>query len=90
MPTRKTAADWLAENLNLQTVLILVTLLVGWVSNYSTQRAELESHDKRIAVLEAEIVPRSEHESKDRELQQRLVSIEKSLGRIEDKLLGVK
>lgn len=81
--------DWWKQQINLSTLITVAVLVGGWVVFFATQRAELNDHERRIAVLELEIVPRSEHEAKEKVeaekeklLDERLTNIERMLGQV--------
>lgn len=79
-------SDWIRSNLNISSLMTVAVLVGGWVVFFATQRAELADHDRRIVVLETEIVPRSEHNAtlrveaeKEKLLDERLTNIERML-----------
>jgi hypothetical protein len=81
--------DWLRSNVNISSLITIAVLVGGWVVFFATQRAQIADHDRRILVLEAEIVPRSEHNAaqrieseKEKLLDERLTNIERMLGQM--------
>jgi hypothetical protein len=83
----ETKQHWLVQSLGgLPTLITICVLVGGWVVYFATERAELSDHERRISVIESEIVPRREHEAaakieeqKERLLDERLTNIERML-----------
>jgi len=84
--------DWWRSQLSLGLVLHICIMMGGWVMFVATIKTTLTDHDRRILILEAEIVPRKEQESKERLeeqkehlLDERLTNIERMLSRLTDR-----
>ena len=80
---------WVRDNISLSTLITVAVLVGGWVVFFATQRAQLADHDRRIVILETEIVPRAEHEAKEKVeaekeklLDERLTNIERMLSQM--------
>ncbi len=84
--------DWIRSNFNVSTIITIMILIGGWVVFFATQRAALADHDRRILVIEAEIVPRSEHNAaarveaeKEKMRDERMSNIERMLEQLLDR-----
>lgn len=89
---RRTAGDWIAEALDLKTLLLFSTLLIGWVGNWYSVSGRVSQLELRTSQLETrlnkDMVPRAEEEVRNAGVEKRLDNIETTLVRIEQKLEG--
>lgn len=81
--------NWVRDNVSLSSIITVAVLVGGWVVFFATQRAQLADHDRRIVILETEIVPRAEHNAaqrveaeKEKLLDERLTNIERMLSQV--------
>jgi hypothetical protein len=81
--------EWWRSQLSLSLVVQLLVMIGGWCVLFERLNATIADHDRRIVILETEIVPRKEHESrekieeqKERLLDERLTNIERMLSEV--------
>jgi hypothetical protein len=80
---------WVKSQFSLSLVVHICLTVGGWVAVISTLKADVAELTRRVTVLENEVVPRKEHEAKDRFeeqrehlLDERLTAMERQLDQI--------
>lgn len=77
-------------DLDIKTVLLVLTLIVSWAGSYFSMSARVEDQSRRVTLLEQQLVPRTESAVRDAALSDRLRSIETALHDINARLLDLK
>lgn len=87
---KRSAGEWVADAFDLKTVIIIVTLIVGWLGNWYSISGRVTALEVRAEQVEKRIdrdmIPRAEQEVRDSGLEKRLDSIGSTLDRIEQRL----
>lgn len=80
---------WL-DDIDLKTVLLILTLIVSWAGSYFSMSSRLEDTSRRVSSLEQQLVPRAESAVRDSALNDRLRGIETALHDVNARLLDLK
>lgn len=76
-------------SVDMKTILMLVTFLISLAVSYATLSARVEESNRRITAIELSYVPRTEHEIRDRNMEDRLKDLEIILRDIQSRLMNV-
>lgn len=69
---------------NGSTLVLIVAMLVGWISNYAVLQAHVDEYQRRIDVVEKQLVPRDEAIERETQLNKRLDTVQDTLNRLQD------
>lgn len=85
---RLSLSEWVANNLH--TLLLCAVMLGGWLVNWGTLSAKTSDVERAQSKIEQrfndEVVPRKEHEVRDRMLDDRLAHMQATLDDIQKRL----